>query len=228
MPVFETSGGARIEISLPRTKWTEFEEAAEAYRQLLRERKVTSTRLRSLVNSREKAIVKDRAALAVAIREGKPDPGDKTVEKIEKEMQACKRRLEALEHALDDAESDLVAVVDDHRDGWLPETEEALAKAREEYAERVEEVAKARARVSAAWGLAHWLRHFPNEEVGAISYRVRSSLVPPLKSQNGDPYPFETVISALRDDAQPAPATPPVIPWGASATEMLANAKESA
>jgi len=229
MPVFETSGGARIAITLPPTKWKEFEEAAEAYRQLQRERKVTDTRLRSLVNSREGAINADRMALAKSIREGKPDPGDKTVEKIEKEIQACKRRLEAIEHALDDAESELIEVVDDYRDDWLPETEEALAQAREEYAEKVEALAKARARVSAAWGLVHWVRHFPNAEVGAISYRVRGSVVGRLKGLNSDPYPFDQVIAALREDAEPAPLFSQVIPWGTSATEMLnARAQESA
>ena len=217
MPVFETSAGRRIQLSLPRTKWKEFEEAAEAYRKLVREKKATSTRLRTLVGKRERAINEDRIALAKAIREGKSDPGDKAVEQVEKEIAACNRRLEALEHALDEAETDLIDVLDEHREEWLEEAKESLTAARDAYAETVEALAQAREKVSATWGLAYFIEHFPEE---VISYKPGTAVLPNLRAQNSEPYYFAQVVEAMRADAKEAEPAP-VIPFGRAADEML-------
>jgi hypothetical protein len=202
MPMFESRSGRRLELDLPKTQWKELEEVRDAYEELKKERRVTETRLRSLRGERERAVLRDREALADAIRDGKADPGGKQVEKIEKEIRACTRRLEALEIALDDAEDDLLAEVDEHRDGWASDVEPALEAAREEYTQAVESLASARRKVSAKYALLRWVRLFPEEE---MSYRVRSSYVSDLKGPNGDPYMIDQVVQALRDDAQARP-----------------------
>ncbi len=208
MPVFETSRGGRIDLSLPRTQFPELNEVVEAYEQLRRERKVTSSRLSGLTRQREKAIEADRRTLADWIRKGQKgaEPGPKEVEKVEKEIAACNRRLEALEEALDDAERDLIAVVDEHREAWVEQAEVEHAAAREEFAGAVEALALSRQALSERFALVFWLRHFPDEERGAISYRVRGSYLPPLKAENGDPHTFADVVAALREDAQEHPA----------------------
>lgn len=71
MPLFERRG-RRLDIVLPKTEWSEFEEARDAYLELVKERRVTETRLGSLRAERERAVLSDRAALADAIRDGKP------------------------------------------------------------------------------------------------------------------------------------------------------------
>jgi hypothetical protein len=202
VPMFETRSGRRLELDLPRTEWKELEEVRDDYEALKKERRVTETRLRSLRGERERAVFADRAALADAIREGKPESTGTKVEKIEKEIVACEHRLEALELALDDAEDDLLAQVDEHRDEWGSDVETGLEAAREQYAEAVESLAAARAKVSAHYALLRWVRLFPEEEMG---YQVRSSYVRDLKAPHGEPYLFDVVVQSLRDDAQARP-----------------------
>jgi hypothetical protein len=205
MPVFETARGGRLDLALPHTRWKELEEAVDAYEKLKRERKVTNSRLAGLTREREKAIEADRRALAKAIKEGKRDPGNKAIERIEKEIQACNRRLEALEEALDDAEGDLIAVVDEHREAWVEEAEAAHLEAREAYAEAVEELSLSRTVLAERFSLYSWVKHFPDEELGTLSYRVRDSYLPGLLASWGDPYTFTDVLVALREDAQGRP-----------------------
>lgn len=202
MPVFETARGVRMEVTLPRPGWKELEEAVDAYEKLKQERKVTGARLGELTRKREQAIEADRRALAKAIREGKRDPGGKAVEQIEKEIKACNRRLEALEEALDDAESDLAAVVEEHRKEWSEEAEAEFLEAREEYAAAVEALNEARAVFAERRQLLAWVRRFPDEQTGSLSFRVRDSYLPRLSAPSVDPYTFSTVVEALREAAQ--------------------------
>lgn len=210
MPVFETPGGSRLQLALPRTDWPELQEATEAYSSLLKERRVTSSRLGQLKRDRERAVEVDRAALGKAIKEGKPDPGDKNVEKIEKEIRACNRRLEALEHALDSAESDLIDVLDEHRDEWLAQADEAVEKAQAQYAEAIDAVSVASHAYAGALALRGWVRSFPEEET---TFRVRERFLPRLRNANGSAFYLSDVLAALHEDATPAEPTP-VIPWG--------------
>ena len=193
MTLFETQSGRGVDINLPHTEWEELERVRVALEDLKKERRVTATRLSSLSGERERAISKDRDALAQAIREGKSDPGDKSVEKVEKEIQACNRRIEALDVALEDTERDLIAVVDEHREEWAPEVEGALEGARQEYGEAIEALARAYAKVTSTYALLRWVKLFPEQE---MSYRVRGMKVNALRGQHGDPYLFDEVLGA--------------------------------
>src|SRR5215211_69389 len=139
MPVFETNSGHRLQIQLPRhAPWDELKEAREEYERLMQERRVTNRRLGALMRERDSAINRDRMALAQAIKEGKAEPGDKNVQQVEKEVAACRRRIEAIEIALDDAEQALIDVVDEYRDDWIEETEPTLDEAYAAYADAIE------------------------------------------------------------------------------------------
>ncbi len=216
MPIFETPGGSRQQLALPQTQWPEMQQASEAYTSLLKERRVTSTRLGQLRADRDRAVNADRSALGKAIKEGKPDPGDKNVEKIEKEIRACNRRLEALEHALDAAESDLLDVLDEHREEWVEELDEATAQAQATYAEATDALTSASRGYSQALALRSWVRSFPEEET---TFRVRERFLPTLKNQNGSAFYIGEVLNALREDATPQQETP-AIPWGAAYDEI--------
>jgi hypothetical protein len=213
MPAF----GTRLDITLPQTEWPELQAATEGYNRLKAERKATQQRLGGLRHRRERAVEADRVALAQAIREEKPDPGDKTVEKFDKELLACNRRLEALEVALDEAEVELIDVIDRHRNEWLEQAEAKLDSAYETYAEAIETLAAAGDAVAREWGLVRWIKNFPEEEV---AYRVRGSYVIGLKATHGDPYSLFQIIEALRADAK-RPDPPRVIPWGVAAHEAI-------
>jgi hypothetical protein len=198
MAVFETNRGGRLDIQLPPSPWPELKKVAEQYEKLARERRVTGTRLGGLEGERTRAIEQDRIALAKAIKDGKDDPGSKRVEKIEKEIAACKRRLEALEEALDMASGDLIATVDEHREEWSEEAQSELEAVQSVYAEAVEALASAREEVSAQYALFRWVRMFPDEP----TYRIRGSFLTTLRAQHGDPYFFSQVVDSLREDAQ--------------------------
>jgi hypothetical protein len=224
VPLLDNGRGSRVQIEVPHTKWAELEEARGVYDSLLKERKVTTQRRGALIKDRDSAIERDRVALAKAIKDGGADPGDKHVEKIEKEIAACTRRLEALEIALDDAEAELIDVVDTNRDSWAEQVEETMGAAYEEYAKVVESLIEKRTAISRSWALARWVRFFPD---GELSYRPRFSLVAALQAPHGDPYTFDQVLDALRTDAQkPESIEPRVIPWGAAYAEVT-NARNA-
>ena len=212
MPLPTTAAGRRLDITLPNTDWPELQERVDEHQRLVRERKVTGTRIDVLIQEREKAAHADREALAQAIRDGKKEPSTSAVEKVEKEIAACNRRLEALDVALGHAEDDLIGCLDQHRDDWTDEARQVLDKARAAYAEHVEALATIRKNVSERFSLVYWLHNFPDND---HTYRVRPSHVPGLTAPHGGPYTFEEVLNALRTDANPpkaepdnAPATP--------------------
>src|SRR5687768_3524530 len=78
----------------------ELKKPVQEYRELVSRRHTAYTRIGVLENKRAKAIEADRLALARALREGKDDPGDKSVDKIDKELKATRRMIESLEIAI--------------------------------------------------------------------------------------------------------------------------------
>jgi len=120
MPIFETSTGSRFDLLLPHTEWPELQRAVAEYQFLLNERKAAGYRMGALVQEQERAIRKDLDALKKTLLEGGEDPGAKHEAKAKKEAEAAKRRYDALDLALEDAEVKLIEIVDAHRDEWLP------------------------------------------------------------------------------------------------------------
>jgi hypothetical protein len=222
MPAFEAGVDGRMVLSLPGTDFPELSEASEAYQRILQERTVTQKRLTSLQRDREAAIEKDRVALAKAIAAGDPDPQDGKVVKVEKEIAACERRLQALEIALDDAEAHLIVTVDDNRAAWVEQARSSLEDELYAYTQSVEALAASRFEVALASSLLAWLSGFPETE---SSFRPRAQFVAHLPGPHSDPYLFADVIEALRKDAETTPRTFPVQKTEAQARheERLAN-----
>ena len=218
MPVFETSVGTRLEIVLPDTEWPELQEAVDEYRKLQAARKAAAGELDKLTNDLGRAVQQDRAAHAAAIREGKPDPGGKAVEKIEKDIIACKRRYEALDVALEDAEIELLDVRDKNNERWLEEIDGSLGQVREEYEGAIDALVEKRLALARSQSLRRWVVNFPAQ----ASYRFVVPGVRKIVSPNGEPYFFNEIESALRADANPP--QPVEIPWGMAATKSLRQA----
>jgi hypothetical protein len=204
MPVFETSTGSRLDLMLPHTSWPELQRAVAEYQYLLKERKAAGYRVGALVHEQERAIRKDLDALKQTLLKGGEDPGAKHEAKVKKEAEAAKRRFDALDLALEDAEMKLIDVVDDHRDEWLAEIEETQEKARTEYEEVVETLNRLRARLTRQRSLKNWLTNFPEQP----SFRIGFPHLRNLTAPSGDPYAWEHVIDALRKDANPPQAVP--------------------
>lgn len=200
MATFETKSGRRLDITPPPPGiWEELDEPANVYRKLVQERKVTGTRLGGLRGQRERVIEAERAALAKALKEGSKEPDSSKSERLAKEIEACERRLSALEEAIDLAVADLIVAIDEHREDWTEEVLEQVAAAQAEYQRAVDEVSSASQEVLAKIALLRFVRLFPEDE---ISYRIRGSNVLALRSPNGDPYSLYDVLAALAEDAQ--------------------------
>jgi hypothetical protein len=198
MSVTET--GRRFNIAPPPPgQFEELDKAAETYNKVLADRKATGRRLGGLRGERERAVAEDRALLAQAIKEGKKEPTPSRVAKIDKEIEACERRMEALEEALESAVGDLILVVDEHRDAWAEDAFAQVVEAQAEYADAVATLDVAAQALHAKLALLRFVRLFPD---GESSYKVRGSFVLSLRGTNGDPYALHDVLGALREDAQ--------------------------
>src|SRR4051812_6082978 len=75
-------------------------------------RAAEQARSRTLVDDLARAREADRAAYAAALRAGHDDPGTPETHRVEAEIADSKRRLAALEVAVVQAETELLAVID--------------------------------------------------------------------------------------------------------------------
>lgn len=179
--------------------WEELKEPVKEYRKLVSDRHVALTRLAKLENDRTRAIEADRRALAKALREGKEDPGDKSVEKIDKDMASTRRVVESLEIAIEEAEAELIGVVDEHQADWLTATDDEIDAVAQDYLAAVDALEAAREKLTASVGLKRFLNTFPEHGYTAGHWPVFG-----LLGRNHEPYQWDQVIEALRKDADVA------------------------
>jgi hypothetical protein len=200
-PLLEGPRGGRLQITLPKVEWPELKQAIEKYRDSDSKLRATYQRLSTLRNvERERAEVKDRRALKKALSENKSDPGTPETDKIDKEIEFCKRHVKALEELLDEAEMELLEVLQDNRETYLAEIEARIERARDEYGEAVEALVTPRRKLSAAQALLYWVRDFPE----VLSYRPSADgRVLALVGLNGEPMFLSQILDALRQDAHP-------------------------
>lgn len=180
-------------------------EAGATYARLSVENAATAAKLAELERRRPEAVEADRAAYAAAIRDGKPDPGTKAVDRLDAELVATRRRSEALAVAVATAQAELVATVEARRGPWGAAIDRQVAKDRDELAKAVEALAAARDKLAESLSLAGWLSRFPNKTAWMPPAALAG--VRGLEAPNGDPYPWALVLGALRRYGEP-PAPP--------------------
>lgn len=180
----------------------ELKKPVQEYRELLGKRHAAYNRIGVMENKRTKAIEADRLALARALREGKDDPGDKSVEKIDKDLKATRRIIESLEIAIEEAEQELIGVVDDNQAAWLEDVDESITADAQEYVAAIEAVETARTKLTESVAMKRFLRSFPEHGYSPGHWHVFS-----LISPNGDPFRWDQVIDALRKDVDYATAS---------------------
>ena len=188
--------------------------AAATYARLVGENATVAAHLAELEASRPEAVEADRRAYAAAIRDNKADPGSKAVERLDADIAATRRRSEAVAVAVGVAQDELVATVEAQRKPWGADIDRQVAEDRAAVAAAVEALAKARDRLSDSLSLAGWLARFPHKTVWVPPARLAA--VGGLTGLNGDPYPWATVLAALRRYGDP-PA-PPVEPLRVAVT----------
>lgn len=199
MPVNDRGSLTPFRLPPESKVWDELKEPIAEYRKLVSDRHLAHTRLGKLENDRARAVERDRLALAKALREGGDDPGDKAVEKIDTDMANTRRMIEALEIAIEEAEQDLIGVVDDHKSAWLDDVDAELDTDAQEYLAAVAQVEEARTKLTETVGLKRFLNTFPEHGYTAGHWPVFG-----LIAQHGDPFRWDQVVEALRKDAEVA------------------------
>ncbi len=117
----------------------------------------TEATLQRLGASRENAAGEDAAAYAKALRASKPDPGNPKTEALETNLAAARRKIGALEVALQDLDADRRGVMDAKRKKWTAEVEAKMPGAGANLRDAVAAVRSARGRLHSLQGLARWL-----------------------------------------------------------------------
>lgn len=198
MAVFETERGKRLTITLPPSPWLELSQVADTYRRLTGEEKATRTRLNGLHAERERAVEQDAYELGQALKEKRKPKASTKVETLDKEIKAAERHLAGVESAIESASTDLIDVVDEHKEEWDRDAEAQLQGAQSQYAEAVEAAAAAARKVFEKLALLRWVRLFPE----VAFYSVGDGKVPGLMAPNGELYTAGAVFSGLHDQAQ--------------------------
>jgi hypothetical protein len=182
-----------------KTPFRAFNAALGEYEGLVSERAETRNRLTRLEREgRAAAVSADRRRLAAAIRSGSPDRGDKPVREHEAEVEATRRRLEALELAIASSWDDLVELVEREREKWLRALEKSLAGAEERALAALGAYAAARGELYRQHALRVMLRDFPTR------FRQVGPDVDALKTYSGERLSWATVLAALEADCEPA------------------------
>ena len=123
-----------------------------------------------------------------------PDPDRGEIAKIDQAIANERRRVEALEIALDQAFGELVDAAEGARGDLTPEIAQLIAAARADERAAIDALRAARSRRGDFQGLRRWLDHFPD------TLRYQPGVSPYLagvKGQSGDPIAVETVLAAL-------------------------------
>jgi hypothetical protein len=177
--------------------WDELKGPIKEYRKLVSDRHLALTRLGKLENDRARAVEADRRALAKALRAGGDDPGDSAVEKIDKDMANTRRQVEALEIAIEEAEQELIGVVDENQAAWIENVEDEIAGVSQDYLAAVDALEAARERLSSSVGLKRFLHTFPEHGYTSGHWPVFG-----LIARSGEPFNWDEVVEALRKDAE--------------------------
>jgi hypothetical protein len=165
--------------------------------------------LRKLDIRLEAAIAEDRRAFADRLARDvtAANPGGKAAAKVRQTIDEARARKQALLVAVETAEREITAVLNEHGPKWLAAAEGEKEKRRRRYEQTVEALGGARTELDAQEVLVRWLRR-PGTPVGKLS-RPRPLAAASLKKINGELQTFETVFAALREDCQPhKPAAP--------------------
>ena len=179
------------------------------YHRLTSARREAYAAVSRLNQEHDAALETERATRAVAIREGKPDPGTKRSDKLAADVKAQLRTVEATEDAIAATRRDLVAAVERHRDEWADTVEAAVEAARDRYLAAVDELEVAHAHMGSAANLRSWLRDFPGEarwKPGTYYQRVKG--LPGRGSEES--LGMASALAALRNVGAPPP--PPAGP----------------
>jgi hypothetical protein len=186
-------------------RWPKMQKALDEYRRLQRQRTDAMAEQAELRRKRQEAEREDADAHVAAIRAGKGDPGTPREDAVKAEMQAMERRVKALTGATEQAERELLTVIEAEQPAMLAEAAAAVDERRDGVAAAVEAWAEARTRYDEALAVHEYLRDFPNGRYKAGGGHMRNR---PQAGPFGPGAPSPTyaeTLAILRRDAEPPP-----------------------
>ena len=190
----------------PRIPSAKAQQAADEVRRLEAERHKATAERGRLERARNGAVEADRLDHAKAIREGKPDPGPKAVEKADKAIVVAHRREEALATAAGQGRAELAEVIRAERSELERVAEENVEQARERFRSALEGLVAEQRGLSESLGFSGWLAGFPETIYAPAKH---TPAVRGIATLSGDPPRFEQVAEALACLAEPLrPAQP--------------------
>jgi hypothetical protein len=157
---------------------------------------------------RERAVRADRAALAKAIAAGEAEPDDSAVAAIDLELEAMRRRHEALSVAIKTTEDELAATLDSNRGQWTSKLAALVDEKREAAKQAFTAYVTAAQTLVELEGAARFVQSFPDGR----AVKLREPRLPGLLGRNGDPLGRSQVHVALAAALEPPPAPPPEQP----------------
>ena len=170
--------------SLPEPKefgfrWRPFEKARKKLDHVERKRREVQKReaeLRARIKSEEQEDVK---RLAASILSGSRESAPPELEGLSAQMKELHRLSEALKAAEPQAESELIRTVQEHREEWIPQVDNAVVRALEEGRDAFEKALQmadsARAKRQHLEQLATWVRTTPPSFSPPADVTVRSA-----------------------------------------------------
>ena len=159
----------------PRIPSAKAQQAADEVRRLEAERHKAVTERGRLERARNGAVEADRLDHAKAIREGKPDPGPKAVEKADKAIVVAHRREEALATAAGQARAELAEAIRAERSELERVAEENVEQARERFRSALEGLVAEQRGLSEALGFSGLARRLPGDDLRAGQAHARGA-----------------------------------------------------
>lgn len=213
MPINENDRFVPYQLPPVEKCWPELQPLAKKYAKLRADLNAAETRLRTFESEHFKAVEADADALAEAILNDEPDPGNGHVEKLVKERENTRRTIEALKRAIATVEDELAEVHAETRGKQVKAAEADLSEASKEYEKAVQAMEAARFKLTTAVAARRFLKYRLDETREVYDGTNRSDLayrpggyrpgdwvIYKLKSVNGEPYTFGQVTEALRAD----------------------------
>jgi ABC-type transporter Mla subunit MlaD len=180
-------------------------EAATKLERLYRARDDMSSLLQAVTDKLEQAVEDDRRRLPDAYADESAKPDRKAVQKLEDELAARRRDLDALDLAVSDARKKVAEAIDAHREAWRAALEAERASARAGLSDAIDALERAHQRVGEFQGAISFLTSWPR----VPTYAAGTRPVLELRGRNGEPYNWPTVLAALRTEARPPEPPPP-------------------
>ncbi|MBA3431386.1 MAG: hypothetical protein H0U16_07885 [Actinobacteria bacterium] len=191
-----TLRGIRRALELPKAaRWPKLKGVVATYERLRHEQRAEQARYHELNRRLDVGRAEDRDAFARALKAGKDDPGTSAAEAVADEIEQSKRKLEAFDVAIRQAEADVVQAVEANRTKWAGDAGEGVDAARGEFLVAVAKLEVASEKLAEAQALETWVKGFPHS---AKSVRVVQSPVEGLRKPSGESYLVPEVVAALR------------------------------